>query len=108
MATTARRTVGSRRRIWNSLLPLLVDGKPLGNRQLMWNGQAMRDGNWKLMIDGKGAAGVGLYNLADDIGEEIDVSKSHPDRVKSMQSALEAWKLDMEKTATAQPSKPAN
>jgi len=78
-----------------SLAPLLYDAKSLGERQLFWNGKAMRDGPWKLIIEGKGQSGIGLYNLDEDIGEQIDLAESHPERVKKMLAAIESWKADV-------------
>jgi len=89
-----------------SLAPLLLEGKSLGQRKLFWNGRAMRDGPWKLIIDGRGSKGIGLYNLADDIGESKNLAGKDPDRVKQMLAALEAWKRDVATAATAQPAPP--
>ena len=86
-----------------SLAPLMLDGKPLGRRQLVWNGQAMRDGTWKLVIAGGKAQ---LFDLSKDIGERNDLAGQHPDRVKEMVAALDAWKQDMAATATPQPGPP--
>ena len=89
-----------------SLVPLLREGKPLGRRQLFWNGKAVRDGQWKLVVGGRGAKGVGLYDLSTDIGETTDLADRHPDRVKEMLAALDAWKRDVAATATPQPPPP--
>ena len=90
-----------------SLVPLLREGKPLGRRQLFWNGKAVRDGQWKLVVGGRGAKGVGLYDLSTDIGETTDLADRHPDRVEEMLAALDAWKRDVAATATPQPPPPA-
>jgi len=90
-----------------SLVPLLLEGKPLGHRRLFWNGKAVRDGHWKLVVGGKGHKGVGLYDLSKDIGETTDLAEQHPDRVKAMLAALAAWKADVAATATEQPPPPA-
>ena len=82
----------------------ILSGAESTRRQLFWNGRAMRDGNWKLVVGGKGSKGVELFNLAKDLGELEDVSKQHPDRVKQMQAALAAWREDVAKDATEQPS----
>lgn len=89
-----------------SLAPLLLKGKSLGSRKLFWNGRAMRDGPWKLMISGRGAQGIGLYNLDDDIGESKNLAAKHPERVKQMLAAIEAWKQDVSTGATKQPPPP--
>ena len=90
-----------------SLASVLLKGKSLGQRKLFWNGRAMRDGPWKLIIDGRGAKGVGLYNLDDDdIAESQNLAAKHPDRVKQMLAAIEAWKTDVATGATVQPPPP--
>ena len=89
-----------------SLAPLLLKGKSLGVRQLFWNGRAMRDGQWKLVVGGRGGQGTGLYNLAKDVGERNNLADRHPDRVKAMLAAIEAWKTDVATGATKQPPPP--
>lgn len=74
------------------LTSLLLDRQTLGSRQLFWNGKAMRDDQWKLVIDGQTPR---LYNLAEDIGETKDLSQKHPARVQHMLAAIEAWKVDV-------------
>jgi len=78
-----------------SLAPLMIQGKSLGQRKLFWDGRAMRDGPWKLIIAGRGTKGVGLYNLDDDVGERTNIAAKHPARVKQMLAAIEAWKKDV-------------
>ena len=91
-----------------NLMPVLTAGKSLPDRQLFWNGKAMREGPWKLMLDGKGAGAdsVGLYHLGQDLGEQNNLADKHPDRVKSMQQALAAWREDVQRGATQQPAPP--
>ena len=86
-----------------SLAPLMLEGKSLGRRQLVWNGTAMRDGPWKLVTAGGKAQ---LFDLSNDIGEQTDLAARHPDRVREMVAALDAWKQDMAATATPQPGPP--
>lgn len=59
---------------------------------------AIRSGDWKLVrydpaVDGeKGrATPVKLYNLADDIHEDKDLSAEMPDKVKELQAKWDAW-----------------
>ncbi|MFG0334592.1 MAG: sulfatase-like hydrolase/transferase, partial [Maioricimonas sp. JB049] len=35
-----------------NLLPMLTNGQSLPDRNLVWNGRAVRDGKWKLIVDG--------------------------------------------------------
>jgi arylsulfatase A-like enzyme len=78
-----------------NLLPQLLTSKTLGDRQLFWNGKAMREGMWKLIVDGKGGDKLGLYDLVGDLGEKNNLADAEPDRVKSMLAKLDAWKQDV-------------
>ncbi len=85
----------------DSLVPLLKQGKSLGDRPLFWHyphysnqggfpGGAIRQGDWKLVEryeDGR----VHLYNLAEDIGEKHDLAEAHPQRVADLRQRLHAW-----------------
>ena len=87
-----------------SLLPTLLGEQSLGHRQLVWNGKAIRDGHWKLIVNGKGSKGTALYDLSKDLGEKTNLAKSAPDRVRKMLTALEAWQQDVSDGATPQPA----
>ncbi len=58
---------------------------------------AVRQGDWKLVKYDLGAGGKSglsaacLYNLQDDIGEATDLSARHPEKVKELQAAWDAW-----------------
>jgi arylsulfatase A-like enzyme len=94
-----------------SLLPL-VDGtmkergKPLGF--LLWNGKGMFektdfvadtqgiwiDGPYKLVVPPQDGA-VKLYHIHDDPAEKTNLAEKHPDVVKRMRTALDAWRRDV-------------
>jgi arylsulfatase A-like enzyme len=80
----------------NILPQLLGENKAAPHETLYWRfGEqwAVRRGDWKLCvnrIDGVKAA-PGLYNLASDIGEAKNVASEHPDKVKELQTAWDAW-----------------
>ena len=78
-----------------NLLPVMLDQKRLAARQLVWNGKAIRDGSWKLVVNGKGGEDVGLYDLSRDLGEQDNRAAAEPARVKSMLAELQAWKADV-------------
>ncbi|MCA9199830.1 MAG: sulfatase-like hydrolase/transferase [Planctomycetales bacterium] len=86
-----------------NLLPVWKDQKTLPARPLVWNGQAIRDAEWKLMVTGNGPDSFSLYNLKNDLGETNDVSAQHPERTRQMRDALVEWKKDVAKNATGQP-----
>ena len=91
------------------LLPLLTEGKSLGHRRLFWehgNSLAMRDGTWKAVINAPGQKQAGLFNLAEDLGEQNDLAKQEPARLKEMTAAIKAWKKDTAADASPQPDTP--
>ncbi len=88
-----------------SLAATLLNRREPMNRQLFWNHKAMRDGPWKLILGGKGtrADSVGLYNLADDLAESVNLAQAEPARVAAMQRALQEWTADVTSNVTSQP-----
>jgi hypothetical protein len=70
----------------------------------VWNGKAIRDGSWKLMVDGKGGDDIGLYDLSRDVGEQNNLADVEPDRVKTMLAQLEAWRTDVASGDSVQPA----
>lgn len=82
------------------LLPALK-GDPLGRQSLYWHyphysnqggipGGAVREGDYKLVEryeDGR----VHLYNLKDDLAEQVDLAKQYPEKVEQMRARLHAW-----------------
>jgi len=85
-----------------SMVDGLLRGEQPQRRQLFWNGVAMRDGPWKLVLGRDG----GLFNLQEDPKEQRDLSGQYPERVERMKAAIERWKRDVEATATPQPPPP--
>lgn len=61
-------------------------------RRDMW---ATREGDWKLVkMKGKREVPM-LYDLGKDLAEATDLAAQHPDKVKSMQAAYDAWAKDL-------------
>lgn len=52
-----------------------------------WARVAMRDGDWKILADGK-LERFELYNLKDDVCEKNDLSEAEPERLNKMTAAL--------------------
>ena len=86
------------------LTPVLAAGETIPERKLFWNGRAMRDGEWKVIQNGKGTEkdSVGLYNVSRDIGEQDNLAQQYPERVAAMLRAIEEWKTDVAINATPQ------
>ena len=61
-------------------------------RHLFWNGLAMRDDTYKLVIDNDTPR---LFDLSQDLSESEDLASQHPDRTRAMCRAIEAWKRDV-------------
>jgi arylsulfatase A-like enzyme len=79
-----------------------VSGKERGppHDALYWRfgkQMAIRRDEWKLVrydLAAEGGTGLSapkLYNLKDDIGEATDLSPKHPDKVRDLQAAWDAW-----------------
>lgn len=55
-------------------------------------GGAMRDGEWKLVEYYDAPDAPELYQLSNDIGEQTNLARLHPNRVRTMRSALAGWR----------------
>ena len=92
------------------LTPWLLKEEDLFRRELFWQGpnpnsmMAMRQGDWKLMVGvaGKEKDFIGLYNLAEDLGEKNNLADKNPEQVADMKKALEAWFEEVTKNSTPQ------
>lgn len=56
--------------------------------------KAVRKGDWKLVISER-TDKTWLYNLADDISEETDLSTKNPEKLAELQAALKEWEKGM-------------
>ncbi len=91
------------------LLPLLSGRAPAPERTLFWrfggptnrNQRAVRQGDWKLLIDAGGFQPLFLFNLRDDPGERDDLSFRHPEIVARLRPLIDAWEKEIEADATA-------
>ena len=89
-----------------SLVPFLdTEPKEQAERELYWHyphyhgsgwtpGGAIRKGDWKL-IEFWEYDDVELYDLSNDIGEQNDLSKQHPEKVRELQLALNNWRTSI-------------
>ena len=80
-------------------------GKPVP-RTLFWrvnnvgiNQRAVRDGNWKLLIEG--SARMSLFDVSKDLGERNDVAASNTAVVRRLVQQLQAWEKDVDAEANA-------
>ncbi len=84
-----------------NLLPLVESSAAPRERTLCWridnNGTArhqkvVRQGNWKLLLDGKTEL---LFDLATDISERSNLSVRFPEMVVKLKAELAAWEADI-------------
>ncbi|MCP3893284.1 sulfatase family protein [Bacteroides neonati] len=82
-----------------SLLPTIKKEKSNTNRTLIWDtnwGWAVRKGDWKLVVVKKNRqaepAGTALYNLKEDIREEVDLKEKEVEKVKELTEIYSKWK----------------
>lgn len=100
-----------------NLLPLLTESTPLAERPLFWHfpiylqayrkndletrdpkfrtrpGSAVRLGDWKLIHYFEDNA-LELFNLADDIGEQQEISQENPEKTLKLFDLLKCWRKD--------------
>jgi arylsulfatase A-like enzyme len=88
-----------------NLLPLLRDGKRV-ERTLFFRytlparrQRAVRQGDWKLMLDGQNPM---LFNLANDIGERNDLANQRLDIVNKLFPLIGQWEQDVDAEAKTQ------
>ncbi|MBA3949769.1 MAG: sulfatase-like hydrolase/transferase, partial [Acidobacteria bacterium] len=81
------------------LMPMLSGTAPVVPRELFWRvpggGQpkkAVRSGRWKLLREPERSM---LFDLEADPGERQDLAAKHPDIVRRLQSALDAWEKEV-------------
>jgi len=82
-----------------NLLPYLKGEKTdAPHAALFWRfgeQHAIRQGDWKLLKT-RGAAKPELYNLAEDVSEKNDLAEKHPDKVKQLTEAYNAWNAQLQ------------
>lgn len=77
-----------------SLLPAFQGRTAEREQPLFWewrNGQAVRDGRWKLVRDGLNSP-WDLYDLEADPTETTNLAAEHPEKVREMEAMFLVWK----------------
>lgn len=86
------------------LLPHLRAARSTVERRVFWRRvtpsvqAAVREGRWKLLADGQH---LFLFDLSADPNERTDLSREHPDVVRRLSQALQAWFDEMNAAAKA-------
>lgn len=77
-------------------LPVLKGSAPSPRKEMFWQRRgdlAARVGTWKWVQSAKGS---GLFDLARDLGEEHDLSSSHPQQIAAVRARFDAWRKTMD------------
>ncbi len=76
---------------WHFPCYLQGSGDPHGGPFRTTPAGAIRKGDWKL-IEWFETGRTELYNLRDDLGEQNDLSKKHPDKLAELHADVRAWR----------------
>ncbi|CAK9037555.1 N-acetylgalactosamine-6-O-sulfatase [Durusdinium trenchii] len=79
-----------------SLKAHILEGEPLGNRELYWD-HAVRSGKWKLVTEEEAAE---LYDLEADLSETTDLTQRHSEVAQALQEKLCEWEAEVKRHAT--------
>ena len=77
------------------LLPVLQGETPSTRNTMFWQRRhdiGVRVGDWKWVNCSRGS---GLFNLKTDIGEQQDLSATHPEKLKELKQHFARWKKQM-------------
>ncbi len=86
-----------------SLLPVMMGIPPDPERAIFWHypvyhhdkpASVIRKGNWKLIHHLHNDSHQ-LFNLAEDIGESTDLSKTHPAKTEQLMNLLDQWREEV-------------
>lgn len=89
-----------------NLLPSLSGKSPIVEREVYWRirrpalQRAVRSGRWKLVEDG---GDFYLFDVSTDPGERHDLTAEHPELVRKLDAALDAWEKDVDANKPARP-----
>jgi arylsulfatase A-like enzyme len=93
-----------------NLIPLLRKGGQPVSRTLYWRvnfigliQRAVRDGNWKLLLDG--TERIHLFDVVKDPGEREDLAASNTAIVRRLRQQLLAWEKDVDSEAKSTASR---
>lgn len=81
-----------------SLLPAFMGKDKQRKQPLFWewrNGQAVREGDWKLVREGLKLE-WDLYNISSDPGEMNNMATTFPEKVREMESLFLQWKVEVD------------
>jgi arylsulfatase A-like enzyme len=93
-----------------NLVPMLRKGAQPVTRTLFWranlaglNQRAVRDGNWKLLVEG--TERVHLFDVVKDPGEREDLAATNAALVRRLSQQILAWEKDVDSEAQSRASR---
>lgn len=93
-----------------NLLPILGGQTPVVERTLFWRTVyanrrqfAVRNGDWKLLIDGESAM---VFDVRNDIEERRDLARERQDVARRLRPLIAAWEKDVDADAAARRARP--
>ena len=78
------------------MLPVLAGRQPTPRQDMFWEShgdKAARVGSWKWV---ESAAGSGVFDLAQDEGEQHDLSSARPEQARDLKDRFAAWRKAMD------------
>jgi arylsulfatase A-like enzyme len=88
-----------------NLLPILAGQAAAVERTLFWRTyyanrrmRAVRNGDWKLIVDGESAM---VFNLRNDVGERNDLARERQDVARRLRPLIDVWERDVDAEAKA-------
>ena len=78
------------------MMPVLTGNATSPRTTMFWQRKAekaARVGDWKWVESGRGS---GLFHLSRDIGEQTDLSRTHPQKLKEMKTHFARWREEMD------------
>ena len=88
------------------VIPILTGEAPVQDRAVFWRRtldpyrknvqphRAVRQGEWKYIDEPSGRRY--LYNLSDDVGEQVNLAPSKPEKAAAMARLIERWEADVD------------
>lgn len=106
LLTAAGGDVGGRELDGRDVLAVLAEGAPSPHERLFWEmgpQTAVRQGRWKLVLNGRVEEGgrptapLFLADLEADPGERMNLADEHPRMAAQLRSAAERWRAGIER-----------
>jgi len=57
--------------------------------------RAITTQNYKLILDQSGSSSIELYDLSSELGEQNNLAKARPEKVKELQKLMREWQTSV-------------